>query len=186
MNIAIILTWFRIVLIPIFAVFFCLPGLVLHYMAATIFFFAAITDWFDGYIARKFALTSSFGAFLDPVADKLMVIVALVLIVGQFGKIYLTLPALVIVGREVLISSLREWMAEIGKRTSVAVGKVAKIKTTLQMVAIQGLLIYHPGGNSFWFVAGMILLYVSALLTLWSMVMYLRAAWPDLTFLSEK
>ena len=122
----------RIALIPIFIVLFYLPFKGAHLAAATVFALASFTDWLDGYLARKMQLTSTFGAFLDPVADKLLVACALLLLVGAKDIDYITLPAMVIVGREIVISSLREWMAVIGSRTSVAVNFVGKIKTTAQ------------------------------------------------------
>lgn len=180
------LTLFRISLMPAFILFFYLPWHLGHPIAAIIFFIAALTDWFDGYLARSLKQTTKFGAFLDPVADKLMVALALVMIVGEFGSAYIALPAAVIIGREIIISALREWMAEIGKKTSVAVGKVAKIKTAFQMAALVSLLVYHPGGEKIWQIIGITLLYIAVVLTLWSMIMYLKAAWLDLTLSKDK
>lgn len=180
-NIPNLLTSFRIILIPAFVMFFYFPGRIGHLLAAGIFALAAITDWFDGYLARNLNQTTKFGEFLDPVADKLMVAVALLLVVGELGSAYVAIPAAVIVGREITISALREWMAEIGKRTSVAVGFIGKIKTTVQMVAMILLLLYYPGDGIWLLIIAMILLYIAAMLTLWSMFMYLQAAWPDLT-----
>ncbi len=162
---------------------FYLPGKFGH-IAATVFFaFACFTDWFDGYLARNLNQFTKFGAFLDPVADKLVISTALMLIVAELGKFYVVIPAVIIIGREIAISALREWMAEIGKRTSVAVNYVAKVKTTLQMLAVGSLLLYCPScdtGYKF-LVLGVFLLYVSAGMTLWSMYMYIKVAWPDLT-----
>ena len=140
-----------------------------------------MTDWWDGYLARRWQQVSPMGAFLDPVADKLMVAVALVLLVQAEPTPHLALPAAVIIGREITVSALREWMAEVGDRAAVAVTLVGKFKTMLQMVAIL-FLIYR---DSLWgfpvYRSGMVLLYVAAALTLWSMVVYLRAAWPRLS-----
>ena len=129
-------TFFRIILIPIFVIIFCLPFSLSGLVASIIFTIAALTDLLDGYLARRLNQFTDFGAFLDPVADKLMVAAALVLLFQYYPKIWFTLPALIIISREILISALREWMAEMGKRTSVAVSRVGKFKTTLQMIAI--------------------------------------------------
>ena len=181
MNVPMLLTYIRIFLIPAIVIAFYMPGKFGHLLAAIIFAFASLTDWFDGYLARNLNQTTKFGTFLDPVADKLIVSVALILIVAEVGKAYIAIPAAVIIGREIVISALREWMAEIGKQTSVAVGRVAKIKTTLQMFAVGSLLLHCPiFGNKF-LILGVILLYLAVGLTLWSMYMYLKTAWPDLT-----
>ena len=169
----------RIMLIPIFIIVFYLPFKWAHAIAAGIFFAASFTDWLDGYIARKFHMMSPFGAFLDPVADKLLVSTSLLLLVGARDINYITIPAIVIVGREIVISALREWMSEIGRRTSVTVGYIGKVKTTLQMVALFLLLAFNPI-VSWWGILGFVLLYVSAILTIWSMVIYLAIAWPEL------
>jgi len=180
------LTLMRIALIPVLGIFFYLPIASARWIAAGIFVLAALTDWLDGYLARKWKQTSDFGAFLDPVADKLMVAVALVLIVGesqarvQPSGVWLAIPAAVIVGRELMVSALREWMAELGKRATVAVSMVGKVKTSLQMLAIMLLLVRDPIGEFPTHLVGVVLLYVAAALTLWSMVVYLRAAWPSL------
>jgi CDP-diacylglycerol--glycerol-3-phosphate 3-phosphatidyltransferase len=179
MKIPNILTSLRIVLIPVFVLAFYLPFSWAPVAAATIFALAAVTDWFDGYLARKLNQQSPFGAFLDPVADKLMVAAALVVVVEQYDAPMVTIPAAVIIGREIVISALREWMAELGKRASVAVSYVGKVKTTLQMGAIFFMVLAVPGSTLAW--GGVAMLYVAALLTLWSMVEYLKAAWPDLT-----
>jgi CDP-diacylglycerol---glycerol-3-phosphate 3-phosphatidyltransferase len=181
MNIPTALTLSRLFLIPIFVLFFYLPIPGNHIIAALIFVLAAITDFLDGILARNFKQITKFGAFLDPVVDKVMVVIALLLVVGELDSIYLTLPVCIIVGREIIVSALREWMAEIGKRTSVAVGMVGKIKTTIQMVTLILLLLYKPGVSSdTLYFLGLATLYLAAILTLWSMVMYLRASWPDL------
>jgi CDP-diacylglycerol--glycerol-3-phosphate 3-phosphatidyltransferase/cardiolipin synthase len=180
-NIPNILTLLRIVLIPVLVVVFYLPGPWSYQISALIFGVAAITDWLDGYLARRLQQTSPFGAFLDPVADKLMVAVALVLLVQDNPSELFAVPAAVIIGREIVISALREWMAEIGARTRVAVSIVGKVKTTLQMIAILLLLYKIPVGAFPTHMVGVILLYIAAILTLWSMFVYLRAAWPILS-----
>jgi len=176
MNIPNILSLFRIVLIPVFVVAFYLPSEISRVAGSGIFLLACLTDLFDGYVARNLNQTTKLGAFLDPVADKLIVAVALVLIVSELHGSYLAIPAAIIVGREIIVSALREWMAEIGKRTSVAVTFVGKIKTTAQMAAIVSFLLYKPGDKLTFLVLGVILLYIAAGLTLWSMVMYIKAA----------
>ena len=174
-----LLTLARIVLVPIFVIVFYLPFKSANAIAAGIFAAASFTDWLDGYLARKLKMMSPFGAFLDPVADKLLVSTSLLLLVGAKEIEYITIPAIVIVGREIVISALREWMAEIGKRASVTVGYIGKVKTSLQMLALMLLLAFTPF-VSWWGTLGFILLYVSAILTMWSMVIYLVIAWPDL------
>lgn len=179
MNIPNILTLARIAFIPLLVVIFYLPYGWSMLLAAGLFGLAAITDWLDGYLARLWNQSTSFGAFLDPVADKLMVAVALALLIERYDAAWLTLPALVIIGREIVISALREWMAEMGKRGTVAVSSIGKIKTTLQMVALLLLLGFPPG--SLIAQIGIVTLYLAAALTLWSMQQYLRAAWPHLS-----
>ncbi len=179
-NLPNLLTLFRILLIPFFVLTFYLPFSEHHLITAIIFGVACFTDWLDGYLARILQQTSKLGAFLDPVADKLIVVVALVLLVGEESFKYLVIPALIIIGREIVVSSLREWMAELGKRSSVAVSMMGKVKTTLQMVALVVLLAYQPGSSPNWLMAlGYASLYAAAALTLWSMLIYLRAALPD-------
>lgn len=185
MTIPNLLTFLRILLIPVFVVFYYLPVVWGHWAAVIIFVVAALTDWLDGYLARNLHQGSKFGTFLDPVADKLMVAVALVVVVGEMGSGWIAIPAAIIVGREIVISGLREWMAEIGKRTSVSVNKIAKLKTVLQMVALVLLLLYKPDSSSWLRMSGLALLYVAVVLTLWSMFMYLKAAWSDLTLSSN-
>lgn len=181
MTIATQLTLLRIALIPLLVVVFYLPYN-WHYLAsAAVFSLAAITDWLDGWVARKYDQSTAFGAFLDPVADKLMVVVALVLLVEAHRSPWFALPAAVIVGREIVVSALREWMAEVGKRASVAVSNLGKIKTTFQMTAIIVLLMFPPVKGSFFTGLGYICLYIAAILTLWSMFIYLKAAWPHLS-----
>lgn len=179
-----LLTLMRMVLIPIFVGVFYLPFSWAHGAAAVIFATASFTDWLDGYLARKLKQMSPFGAFLDPVADKLLVATSLLLLVGAKDLNYITLPAIIIVGREIVISALREWMAEIGRRASVTVSYVGKVKTALQMIALILLLAFYPA-TSYWGVIGFILLYIAAILTIWSMVIYITIAWPQLTEKTE-
>lgn len=177
MNIPNTLTLIRIVLIPVLVLVFYLPFPQHEIAAAGIFAVASITDWLDGYLARKLGQMTSFGAFLDPVADKLMVSVALVLLVEQHDHLIFTLAALVIIGREIVISALREWMAELGQRTSMAVSYLGKVKTFVQMVAISCLLAISEDISTEWFIGiSYLLLYIAAGLTLWSMVIYISAA----------
>ncbi|MFA7553543.1 MAG: CDP-diacylglycerol--glycerol-3-phosphate 3-phosphatidyltransferase [Spongiibacteraceae bacterium] len=178
MNIPNALTLLRIVLIPIFVAIFYLPYEWSHLVTAAIFAIAGLTDWLDGYLARKLNQTTPFGAFLDPVADKLIVVIAVVLLVERVGEWWFTIPAMVIIGREIVISALREWMAELGSRTSVAVSYLGKIKTTLQIVSILVLLAAVPERAGTLIQIGFALFYLSALLTLWTMIIYLKAAWP--------
>jgi len=177
-NIPNSLTLLRICLIPVLVVVFYMPFKNHLMVAAVIFAFAAVTDWVDGYLARRLDQMTTFGAFLDPVADKLMVAIALVLLVERHDTLLFTLAACVIIGREIVISALREWMAELGERTSVAVSYIGKVKTAFQMIAITGLLAIDPARDETWLLAACYLvLYTAAVLTLWSMVIYLRAAW---------
>lgn len=183
LNIPNLLTLLRILLIPVFAAVFYLPATWLHpqwvnLTATLIFAVAAVTDWLDGYLARVLKQTTAFGAFLDPVADKLMVAAALIILV-KFDRVP-ALIALVIVGREITISALREWMAGVGQGKSVAVSFIGKLKTTAQMVAIL-LLLYHDPilqviDTHVW---GTWLIYIAAILTLWSMGYYLKKAAPQ-------
>jgi len=177
-NIPNMLTVLRIVLIPVFVLVFFSPYSWANIASTAIFGLAALTDWLDGYLARRLKQLSVFGAFLDPVADKLMVAVALVLLVQDNPTVVFAIPAAVIVGREIAISALREWMSEIGERTTVKVSVIGKVKTTAQMVSILLLLFKSPIGSFPTHDVGMILMYVAAVLTLWSMIVYMRAAWP--------
>ena len=182
-NIPILLTWLRIILIPLLIAVYYLPESWLRVgerdLAATlIFVVAAATDWLDGYLARRWQQTSAFGAFLDPVADKLMVAATLIVLV-QLGRLDAILAA-IIIGREITISALREWMARIGAHRSVAVSMIGKIKTTAQMIAIPLLLYYRPLLGVSAFELGTWLIYIAAVLTLWSMGYYMRMAWPHL------
>ena len=170
------ITLLRIALIPLLTVVFYLPWEQSNLACTLIFIIAGLTDWLDGYLARKMQMETPFGAFLDPVADKLMVAMVLVLIVQQQASPYIAIPAAIIIGREITIASLREWMAEIGQRATVKVSQLAKWKTGIQMLSI-GLLLYRDdllgvpvNTVGYW------LLYIAAILTLWSMAAYLRAA----------
>ncbi len=175
-----ILTSLRILLIPVLVVVYYLPVTWSPLGSAAVFGLAAVTDWLDGFLARRLRQQSVFGAFLDPVADKLMVTVALVLLVETNHGLLFSIPVAIIIGREIAISALREWMSELGERTTVAVSIIGKIKTTAQMIAILLLLYNLPVGYFPTREVGVVLLYVAAFLTLWSMVIYLRAAWPIL------
>lgn len=174
------LTWTRIVLIPLVVGVFYLP-LPLHeqnLIATVAFVVAAVTDWFDGWLARRLGQTSAFGAFLDPVADKLMVAAALVILI-QLERID-AVVAIIIIGREITISALREWMAHIGAAKSVAVSFIGKLKTTAQMIAIPMLLYYDPLAGLPIAAMGEALIWLAAALTLWSMGYYLGKAWPEI------
>ena len=182
-NIPILLTWLRIVLIPLMIGIYYVPeawlfGVGRDVAAMLVFIIAGMTDWLDGYLARRWNETSAFGAFLDPVADKLVVAAALIMLV-QLGRLDAILAA-IIIGREITISALREWMAQIGAHKSVAVSMVGKIKTVAQMVSIP-MLLYHAPIDGFDIQKiGTWLIYVAAVLTLWSMGYYMRMAWPYL------
>ncbi len=174
------LTLLRIALIPIFILMFYLPFEWSHVVTAIIFTLAAVTDWLDGYLARRMNQTSAFGAFLDPVADKLMVAAALVMLVQAHPSPWMAIPAAIIIGREIAVSALREWMAEIGHSHRVAVSMMGKVKTTCQMVALIMLLYHEPILEIPIETLGYILLYIAAALTLWSMMLYLQKAWPSM------
>ncbi len=183
-NIPNLLTWFRILMIPVFIAVFYLSDETLsvhnkHLVGTLIFAAAAFTDWLDGYLARKLNQTSAFGAFLDPVADKLMVTAALIVLV-KLGYVD-AIIAFIIIGREIAISALREWMAQLGSSKSIAVSMIGKVKTTFQMIAIL-LLLYHESVLGFSAdMLGTLLIYIAALLTLWSMVYYLMLAMPQIS-----
>jgi CDP-diacylglycerol--glycerol-3-phosphate 3-phosphatidyltransferase/cardiolipin synthase len=180
-NLPNILTLLRIILMPVFVVVFYIDALWTPYAAAAVFGIAALTDWLDGYLARRWSQTSPLGAFLDPVADKLMVAVALIVLLQADPRILLALPVMVIIGREITVSALREWMAEVGARATVAVSQLGKVKATVQMISIT-LLILRDSLLGFWvYPLGLMLVYIAAILTLWSMVVYLIAAWPSLS-----
>ncbi len=172
------LTLLRILLIPLLITLYYLPMPYGHVVVTLLFALAAITDWFDGYLARRFNQISPFGAFLDPVADKLIVAVALVLLVGHYASPWLAVPAAIIIGREITISALREWMAQLGAQAHVTVSHIGKVKTTAQMTALLMLLYEQPLWGLPVVHLGYIALYIATLLTLLSMMMYLRAAWP--------
>ena len=187
LTIPTLLTLFRIALIPVLVLVFYLPYPWTNFASAFVFALGAITDWLDGWIARRYNMFSAFGAFLDPVADKLMVAVALFLIVQGHPTPWMAFWASVIVGREIAVSALREWMAEIGQRARVKVAWVGKVKTVVQMIALLCLLYSvtpeKPSRPTPWlgepiFHLGDWLLAVAAILTLWSGFQYLRAAWP--------
>ena len=187
LNIPNLLTLLRILLIPFFFVVYVLDAGWSHQVATIIFVVAAVTDWLDGYMARLLNQYTTFGAFLDPVADKLIVATALVLLATDEKVLNLvySIPLFaasvaIIVGREIVISALREWMAELGKRASVAVSYIGKVKTTLQLIAISLLIYNEPLFGLPIFKLGEVLLYIAALLTLYSMFVYLKAAWPVL------
>ncbi len=180
MNLPIWLTLFRLVLIPFVVGLMFIPVAGFNIAAAILFGIALATDWLDGYLARRWNQTSAFGAFLDPVADKLIVCAVLVILVYRDPHYYVALPATVIVGRELTISALREWMAELGARGIVAVGALGKYKTAIQMAAIF-IMLFDLADQGRLYLSGLALLIVSAVLTLWSMVDYLRQACPRLT-----
>lgn len=175
------LTLFRIILIPVFVITFYLPIDKAHLLAAGVFMIAALTDWLDGVLARILAQSSQLGAFLDPVADKLIVAIPLVLIVAERQMTFLAIPAAIIIGREIVVSALREWMAELGKRATVSVSMLGKIKTVCQFIAVLLLILHQSHSNLLFGLAGFVLIYVAAGLTIWSMVVYLKAAWTDLS-----
>ena len=182
-NIPILLTWLRIVLIPLMIAIYYVPDSWIDWtgrdMAAMlVFVIAGVTDWLDGYLARRWNETSAFGAFLDPVADKLVVAAALIMLV-QLGRLDAILAA-IIIGREITISALREWMAQIGAQKSVAVSMIGKIKTVAQMTSIPMLLYHAPINGIDIQRLGTWLIYIAAVLTLWSMGYYMRMAWPHL------
>ncbi|MGB1342201.1 MAG: CDP-diacylglycerol--glycerol-3-phosphate 3-phosphatidyltransferase [Pseudomonadales bacterium] len=177
-----LLTSLRILLIPVLVLCFYLFPLDVRYLAsALIFSIASLTDWADGYLARRMGQMTPFGEFLDPVADKLLVAVALILLVEAHASALLAIPALVIVGREIVVSALREWMSKYSDQRGVRVSFVAKVKTGFQMTAIIVLLAQGPDLTAPLVILGYLLLYVAAGLTLWSMYQYLLIAWPDLS-----
>ena len=182
-NLPNILTMLRLCLIPVFVLLFYMPSESSNFYAACVFVIAAFTDWLDGFLARRLKLSTKFGAFLDPVADKIIVCTALVLIVEHYslyrdvlyshlGK-FITIPAMIIVAREITVSALREWMAEIGKRANVAVSWIGKWKTAIQLLAISGLI---WRANEIMIYAGVVALIIATVLTIWSMLLYLKAA----------
>lgn len=173
LNFPTYLTLFRVALIPLFVVVLYLPITYSPEITTFIFFIASITDWFDGYLARKWNQTTPLGAFLDPVADKVLVAVAFVCVVEYYHTWWITIPICIMIAREIIISALREWMAELGKRTSVAVSIWGKIKTTAQMLALGGMLWRQ---SDLMETLAFILLYIASALTIWSMLQYLKAS----------
>ncbi len=176
LNIPTLLTLLRIVLLPVIVVIFYLPYDWARPLSCVVFLFAGITDWADGYLARKWNQESRLGAFLDPVADKLMVATVLILIVEFDQSPWLTIPAIIIIGREITISALREWMAEVGSRSKVAVNNLGKLKTVTQIIALSMLLFLQPLFGLPIYRIGLVMIYIAAILTIWSMIAYLRAA----------
>jgi CDP-diacylglycerol---glycerol-3-phosphate 3-phosphatidyltransferase len=174
------LTWLRILMIPGIVVLFYLPFWWAHPAAGIGFALAGITDSLDGYFARKLGLTSRLGAFLDPVADKLIVAAALVLIVSRDSHWYVVITAIIVIGREIAVSALREWMAEIGARGRIKVSVLGKYKTIMQIVGLSLLLFRQDLLGIPIYDLGLLLTAVAAVLTLWSMILYLRLAWPEL------
>lgn len=180
MNTANMVTISRVLLVPVIVLVYYsgLPGAQL--ISAVLFTIASITDWLDGYLARKLGQTSAFGAFLDPVADKLLVVMALVLLTANYPGPWFVVPVAILIAREVFVSALREWMASRQLRDMVAVGYIGKVKTTVQMIAIIVLLAYVPGWPVQLLQIGYGLIYLSAALSLWSMGQYLKKAMPVL------
>jgi CDP-diacylglycerol--glycerol-3-phosphate 3-phosphatidyltransferase len=174
------LTWLRILMIPGVVVLYYLPFWWAHPAAGVGFALAGITDSLDGYFARKLGLTSRLGAFLDPVADKLIVAAALVLIVSADSRWFVVIMAVVIIGREIAVSALREWMAEIGARGRIKVSQLAKYKTIMQITGLSMMLFHHQLFGIAIYKLGVVLTAIAAVLTLWSMILYLRLAWPEL------
>ena len=175
------ITLFRVGLIPIFVVVFYLPFSWANIAATSIFFVASVSDWVDGYLARVMKQESSFGAFLDPVADKLMVVVIIILLVEAHPSIYIALPSVIIVAREISISALREWMAQLGSSATLQVSFIGKAKTVAQMFALGFMIFAEPLMGLPIFDIGLLLFYWAAFLTIVSMIIYLRSAWPVIT-----
>lgn len=178
MNWANLVTYFRILIIPVVVVSYHSELVHSHFIAAALFALASLSDWLDGYLARKLDLTSEFGAFLDPVADKLLVVTVLILLVGEINL--LLLPTTVIIAREMLISALREWMASRGNREAVAVAFSGKLKTTFQMIAIIVLMLVTDSTPDWLLMTGYVMIYVAATLSLYSALHYFKAARPFL------
>lgn len=170
-------------IIPVFVSVFFIDWQWARLLATALFCVAAITDWLDGYLARKLQQSSPFGAFLDPVADKLIVAAALILVTHMYSSIWVTVSSVVLLCREIYISALREWMAKIGASDSVKVGYIGKLKTTVQMIALIGMLSgleYFLGIRIYFETLGLIFLYISAILSIWSMIEYTSAAWKNI------
>lgn len=175
-----ILTSIRIIITPLLVgVYYFLPE---HWgmpVAAVLFGLASLTDWLDGYLARRLNQVSKLGTFLDPIADKLIIVTVLVVIVDRHGQLSILIPALIIIAREIVVSGLREWMSELGRRESVGVSMLGKLKTAAQMMALFLLLYYHPVFGVPVFDIGVWLLYIAVVLTLWSMIIYIGRAFQS-------
>lgn len=179
-SLPMLMTWSRVLLIPVFVTLYYLPIENAHFWGALVFMIGAITDWLDGFIARRFGQTSQLGAFIDPVADKLAVGAACIMVVAEYQQLWITLSAMVIVLRELAISGLREWMAEHQLRDVVTVSKLGKLKTVLQLAALTWLLYGGTLWGIDWGALGYPAFYLAAVLTLITWVDYMRAAWPVL------
>lgn len=180
MNIANLVTCSRVFLVPVVVLVYYSSMPYANLYAAALFTIASLSDWLDGYLARRLNQTSDFGAFLDPVADKLLVVVALVLLSAQYTSLWFVLPVALIIAREIFVSALREWMASCNQRDLVAVGYIGKVKTTIQMIAIIILIAIDESTPEMFTWLGYFLIYLSALFSLWSMISYLRNALPVL------
>ncbi len=181
MNIANMVTYSRVLMVPVVVIVYYSSLPWSNFLAAGVFTIASISDWLDGYLARKLNQTTPFGAFLDPVADKLLVVMALVLLTANFTSPWFVLPVAIIIGREVFVSALREWMASCNQRDMVKVGYIGKVKTTIQMIAIVILLAVWPEAPPIMTWTGYVLIYLSAFFSLWSMGSYVKNALPVLT-----
>jgi len=179
-NWANLVTYARLSLIPIVVAVYYSNLQYSHLIAAILFTLASVSDWLDGYLARKLNQTSEFGAFLDPVADKLLVAVVLVLLVASYPSVWMIIPTAIMIARELMVSALREWMAGRNQRNRVAVAFSGKLKTTVQMIALIVLLVNEPSNRDWFWQLGFGLLYVSAFLSLWSMFEYFKNAWNTL------
>jgi len=179
-NWANLVTYTRLVFIPIVVAVYFSGFQFSHLVAAVLFTLASVSDWLDGYLARKLNQTSEFGAFLDPVADKLLVAVVLILLVASYPNLWMIIPTAIIIARELMVSALREWMAVRNQRDRVAVAFSGKLKTTVQMIALIVLLVNEPANRDWFWQIGFGLLYVSAILSLWSMFEYFKKAWNTL------
>ncbi|MFT5276280.1 MAG: CDP-diacylglycerol--glycerol-3-phosphate 3-phosphatidyltransferase [Saprospiraceae bacterium] len=175
------ITLLRIALIPLFVIVFYLPFSWSNQIAAAIFGLACLSDWVDGYLARMLKQESAFGAFLDPVADKLIVVAAIILIVEANPSIYVALPSVIIVAREITVSALREWMAELGSRATIKVSFIGKAKTAAQLFSLFLMIYAEPFFGYSTFQIGLGFYYLAAIFTIISMVLYLKAAWPVIT-----
>ena len=182
LNFPNLLTLLRVSLIPIMVLIYYLPVTYSRELVAFIFLVASATDWLDGYLARKLRQETKFGEFFDPIADKLIVIVALILLLDAYDSYLITLPSIIIVSREIIISGLREWMAQQGESNVVSVVFIGKLKTAIQMLAITILLYKNPFAPDIIQSVGLVALFLAAILTLWSMCIYLYNAWPKLYY----